>query len=89
MKRPKFSEQQIAYAPSFAEAGTSVADVCRRIGVTEATYCTWKKKFGDLGVLSSNYGRCFRTRMACTASLAIWGRRYRLECQVDLASGGT
>ncbi|MBB6576338.1 hypothetical protein HNP33_000386 [Comamonas odontotermitis] len=40
MKRPKFSEQQIAYAPSFAEAGTSVADVCRRIGVTEATYCT-------------------------------------------------
>ncbi len=33
-----------------ADSGTPVVDVCRQIGVSEATYYTWKKKFGDLGV---------------------------------------
>ena len=32
------------------ESGIPVVDVCRQIGVSEATYYTWKKKFGDLGV---------------------------------------
>lgn len=50
MKRSRFSEEQIAYALRLAESGTSVVDVCRQIGVSEATYYTWKKKFGDLGV---------------------------------------
>jgi len=50
MKRSKFSEQHIAYALRLAESGTPVVDVCRQIGVSEATYYTWKKKFGDLGV---------------------------------------
>ena len=50
MKRSRFSEEQIAYALRLAESGTPVADVCRQIGVSEATYYTWKKKFGDLGV---------------------------------------
>lgn len=44
------SEEQIAYALRLADSGTSVVDVCRQIGVSEATYYTWKKKFGDLGV---------------------------------------
>lgn len=38
------------YALRLAESGTPVVDVCRQIGVSEATYYTWKKKFGDLGV---------------------------------------
>nr|AEX00417.1 TnpA3 [Comamonas testosteroni] len=50
MKRSRFSEEQIAYALRLAESGTPVIDVCRQIGVSEATYYTWKKKFGDLGV---------------------------------------
>ena len=50
MKRSRFSEEQIAYALRLAESGTPVADVCRQIGVSEATYYTWKRKFGDLGV---------------------------------------
>ena len=50
MKRSRFSEEQIAYALRLAESGTPVVDVCRQIGVSEATYYTWKKKFGDLGV---------------------------------------
>ena len=50
MKRSRFSEEQIAYALRLAESGTPVVDVCRQIGVSEATYYTWKKWFGDLGV---------------------------------------
>lgn len=40
----------IAYALRLAESGTPVVDVYRQIDVSEPTYYTWKKKFGDLGV---------------------------------------
>ncbi len=50
MKRSKFSEEQIAYALRQAESGTPVADVCRQLGVSEATYYLWKKKYAQLGV---------------------------------------
>jgi putative transposase len=50
MKRSKFSEEQIAYALRQAESGTPVADVCRQLGVSEATDDLWKKKYAHLGV---------------------------------------
>jgi putative transposase len=50
MKRSKFSEEQIAYALRQAESGTPVGDVCRQLGVSEATFYVWKKKYGHLGV---------------------------------------
>ena len=50
MKQSKFTEEQIAYAMRQVEGGTPVADVCRQIGVSEATFCVWKKKFAHLGV---------------------------------------
>ncbi len=50
MKASKFSEEQIAYALRQAESGTAVADVCRQIGVSEATFYVWKKRFAHLGV---------------------------------------
>ena len=50
MKKSKFSEEQIAYALRQAESGTAVADVCRQLGVSEATFYVWKKKFAHLGV---------------------------------------
>lgn len=50
MKRSKFSEEQIAYALRQAESGTAVADVCRQLGVSEATCYVWEKKFAHLGV---------------------------------------
>ncbi|HEY4304414.1 MAG TPA: transposase [Gemmatimonadaceae bacterium] len=33
-----------------SEAGTAVADVCRQLGISEATFYVWKKKFAHLGV---------------------------------------
>ena len=50
MKRSKFSEEQIAYALRQADAGTPVGDVCRQLGVSEATFYAWKKKYAHLGV---------------------------------------
>ena len=50
MKRSKFSEEQVAYAPRQVEAGTPVGDVCRQLGVSEATFYAWKKKYAHLGV---------------------------------------
>ncbi len=48
MKRPRFPEEQIAYALRLADSGPSVVDVCRQIGVSEATYDPWT--YGDPGV---------------------------------------
>ena len=50
MKRSKFSEEQVAYALRQVETGTPVGDVCRQLGVSEATFYTWKKKYAHLGV---------------------------------------
>lgn len=50
MKKSKFTEQQIAFALRQAETGTRVAEVCRKLGISENTFYRWKKKYGGLGV---------------------------------------
>jgi transposase-like protein len=50
MKHSRYSEEQVAYALRQVEAGTPVGDVCRQLGVSEATFYTWKKKYAHLGV---------------------------------------
>ncbi|MDB5742466.1 MAG: family transposase [Polaromonas sp.] len=85
MKRSRFSEEQIAYAPRLAESGTPVVDVCRQIGVSEATYYTWKKKFGDLGVSELK-----RLRMLEDENARQKTHRGRPDArQVDPVGGGT
>lgn len=49
MKKSRFTEEQIAYALRQSESGTAVADVCRQLGIREATYYVWKQKFAHLG----------------------------------------
>jgi putative transposase len=44
MKRSKFTEQQIAYALKQTESGTPVEEVCRKMGISDATFYNWKKK---------------------------------------------
>jgi len=50
MKKSKFTEEQIAYALRQVESGSPPADVCRQLGVSEATFYIWKKKYAHLGV---------------------------------------
>jgi len=49
MKRSRYTEEQIAFALKQAELGTPVPDVCRKMGISDATFYTWRKKFGGLG----------------------------------------
>jgi putative transposase len=51
MKKRKFTEEQIAFALRQEEAGTPVTDILRKLGVSEATFYRWKKKFGGMGVV--------------------------------------
>ena len=50
MKRSRFTEEQITYALRQHEAGTAVEDVCRQLGVSQATFYNWKKKYAHMGV---------------------------------------
>jgi putative transposase len=50
MKRSKFTESQIIFALRQAEMGVKVPEVCRKMGISEATFYNWKKKFSGLGV---------------------------------------
>ena len=49
MKKSRFTEEQIAMALRQAEAGTPVAEICRKLQVTEQTFYRWKRKYGSLG----------------------------------------
>ncbi len=49
MKTSKFTEEQIVYALRQVEGGEAVVDVCRKLGVSQQTFYTWKKKYGGLG----------------------------------------
>ena len=50
MKKSRYTEEQIAFALRQAEGGTPVADICRQMGVSEASFYVWKKKYGKLGL---------------------------------------
>jgi putative transposase len=50
MKKTKFTEAQIVFALKQADNGVKVEEVCRKLGISEATFYNWKKKYGTLGV---------------------------------------
>jgi putative transposase len=50
MKRSRFAEEQIIAILREQEAGAKTADVCRRHGISEATFYSWKAKFGGLNI---------------------------------------
>ncbi|EGA5118808.1 transposase, partial [Salmonella enterica] len=50
MKKTRYTEEQIAFALKQAETGTRVGEVCRKMGISEATFYNCKKKFAGLGV---------------------------------------
>lgn len=48
MKKSQFTEQQIAFALQQAESGTAIAEICRKLGISEQTFYRWKKRYGGL-----------------------------------------
>ncbi len=50
MVRKKYTEEQIITVLREAEAGAKVVDLCRKYGMSEATYYNWKAKYAGLTV---------------------------------------
>jgi putative transposase len=48
MKKSRFSEQQIAFILRQGEEGVTVEEVCRKAGISQATYYNWRSKYGGL-----------------------------------------
>jgi putative transposase len=48
VKASKFSDAQKAFVIKQGEEGTPVAEVCRKAGISQATYFNWKKKYAGL-----------------------------------------
>lgn len=48
MKRSKFTEAQIAFVLKQADEGTAVGEVCRKAGISEATFYNWRKRYGGM-----------------------------------------
>jgi putative transposase len=50
VKKSQYTEEQIAYTLHEAEMGTPVAELCRKLGISEQTFYRWKKKYAGMGV---------------------------------------
>ena len=50
MRRSRFSEEQIVGILKEQEAGAQTTEVCRRHGISEQTFYTWKRKYGGMDV---------------------------------------
>lgn len=48
MKKSQFPEEQIVFALKQAELGTSVPEVCRKLGISDVRFYTWRKKYGGI-----------------------------------------
>jgi putative transposase len=48
MKHARFSEEQIIGILKEAEGGAKVTELCRRHGISDATFYTWRNKYGGL-----------------------------------------
>jgi putative transposase len=49
VKKSRFAEEQIAFALKQQELGTPVEEICRKMGIAQATFFNWKKRFSGLG----------------------------------------
>lgn len=48
MKKSRFTESQIVKSLKDQESGMKVSDICRSLGVSDATFYHWKSKYGDM-----------------------------------------
>ncbi|SCB46710.1 putative transposase [Rhizobium miluonense] len=50
MKKQRFTEEQIIAVLKEQEAGAKVSDLCRKYGISDATFYNWKAKYGGMEV---------------------------------------
>lgn len=49
MRKSRFSEEEITMALRQADGGTLVEEICRRLGMSQAAFLRWNRRFGSLG----------------------------------------
>lgn len=64
MKKSKCMDAQIDFVLHRAEAGTAVAEVCRKSGISEATFYTWRRRQGGMMPPEAKGLRLLERRMA-------------------------
>ena len=68
MKRARHSEEQIIAALREAQAGSAIEELCRRHGISAATYYKWKQKFGGREVKDAQRLRLLEEETASSKS---------------------
>ena len=63
MKGSRFSEEQIIGISKEHQAGLSAADLCRKHGISGATFYNWRSKYGGMEVSDAKKLKCWRRRM--------------------------
>ena len=79
MKKQRFTEEQIIAVLKEQEAGAKAADLCRKHGISEATFYNWKAKYGGMEVSEAK-------RLAHTYALgqvAVRPRLIRKQAEID------
>ena len=85
MKGRRFTEEQIIRVLKEAEGGLKVSDLCRRQGISEATYYRWKSKYGGMEVSEAKRPRALEEenrrlkQLAADKELDILGLRAALS----------
>ena len=72
MKTSKFTEAQIAFVLKQAEDGAPVAEVCRKAGISDATFYNWRKKYA--GLMPSEMKRLRQSLRSSSVRATIFSR---------------
>ena len=64
MRKSKFTDEQIAFALKQAELGISVEEVCRKMGISDATFYKWRSKYGGMEVSDARRLKTLETENA-------------------------
>ena len=89
MKQSRFTEEQIIGIPKEHETGVSVADLCRKHGVSDATVYKWKARFGGMDVSEGRQCCAIGPSDNGGAAEGFGGREFQAEAAVGRYDAGS
>jgi putative transposase len=74
VKKSRFTDEQIAFALKQAETGTRIDEICRKMGISDATFYKWRQQYGGLGPSELRKLKQLRRYNQCPTSSADNGK---------------